>query len=413
MIILITYERKNFMSQSSLRHRQWRRSFISLWIGCFITALGYSMTMPFISLYIDTLGHFDNWQLNLYSGIAFSITYLSQAIVSPFWGKLADLRGRKLMCLRASGVMACTIFFVGVAQNVMTVIILRLLQGAFSGYINNATALMAGETPHQHSGQVMGNLMTANVTGTLLGPLFGGYLAGILGYRMPFFITGILMVVTFLLTAFAVKEHFTPIPAKKMKPIGQIFSQLDNRHLIFVMFLTTLLVQSSLMSISPIISLFVRQLMHGQGNVSLISGVVAAMPGFGTLLVASRVGHLMDRIGPQRVLFSGLVISALVFIPMYFVTTPLQLGILRFLLGLASAAMLPAVQTVLTVDVPQEAFGRIFSYNQSAQAVGGVAGPLLGSVVSSLDSYQAVFLVTAGLLIINLVMLLSARKKVD
>lgn len=399
------------MTKTSIRHKQWRRSFISLWIGCFITALGYSMTMPFISLYIDTLGHFSNWQLNFYSGIAFSITYLSQAIVSPFWGKLADLRGRKLMCLRASGVMACTIFLVGAAQNVATVIILRLLQGAFSGYINNATALMAGETPHQHSGQVMGNLMTANVTGTLLGPLFGGYLAGILGYRMPFFITGILMGVTFLLTAFMVKEHFTPIPVQKMKPIRQIFSQLANRNFILVMFLTTLLVQSSLMSISPIISLFVRQLMHGQGNISLVSGIVAAMPGFGTLLVASRVGHLMDQVGPQKILFFGLVISTLVFIPMYFVTTTLQLGILRFLLGLASAAMLPAVQTVLTVDVPQEAFGRIFSYNQSSQAIGGVAGPLLGSLVSSVFSYQAVFLFTAGLLIINLLMLILTNKK--
>ncbi|MFT8393398.1 MAG: MFS transporter [Liquorilactobacillus ghanensis] len=399
------------MTKTSIRHKQWRRSFISLWIGCFITALGYSMTMPFISLYIDTLGHFSNWQLNFYSGIAFSITYLSQAIVSPFWGKLADLRGRKLMCLRASGVMACTIFLVGAAQNVATVIILRLLQGAFSGYINNATALMAGETPHQHSGQVMGNLMTANVTGTLLGPLFGGYLAGILGYRMPFFITGILMGVTFLLTAFMVKEHFTPIPVQKMKPIRQIFSQLANRNFILVMFLTTLLVQSSLMSISPIISLFVRQLMHGQGNISLVSGIVAAMPGFGTLLVASRVGHLMDQVGPQKILLFGLVISTLVFIPMYFVTTTLQLGILRFLLGLASAAMLPAVQTVLTVDVPQEAFGRIFSYNQSSQAIGGVAGPLLGSLVSSVFSYQAVFLFTAGLLIINLLMLILTNKK--
>ncbi|KRM04494.1 multidrug resistance efflux pump [Liquorilactobacillus ghanensis DSM 18630] len=411
MIKLITYEEKKFMTKTSIRHKQWRRSFISLWIGCFITALGYSMTMPFISLYIDTLGHFSNWQLNFYSGIAFSITYLSQAIVSPFWGKLADLRGRKLMCLRASGVMACTIFLVGAAQNVATVIILRLLQGAFSGYINNATALMAGETPHQHSGQVMGNLMTANVTGTLLGPLFGGYLAGILGYRMPFFITGILMGVTFLLTAFMVKEHFTPIPVQKMKPIRQIFSQLANRNFILVMFLTTLLVQSSLMSISPIISLFVRQLMHGQGNISLVSGIVAAMPGFGTLLVASRVGHLMDQVGPQKILLFGLVISTLVFIPMYFVTTTLQLGILRFLLGLASAAMLPAVQTVLTVDVPQEAFGRIFSYNQSSQAIGGVAGPLLGSLVSSVFSYQAVFLFTAGLLIINLLMLILTNKK--
>ncbi len=400
------------MAEIDLMHsRQWRQSFFILWFGCFITSLGYSMTMPFISLYIDSLGKFNNWQLNTYSGLAFAITFLSQAIVSPFWGKLADLRGRKLMCLRASGVMALTIFFTGLAQNVLTIIILRFLQGVFSGYINNATALMAGETPHQHSGQIMGNLMTASVTGTLLGPLFGGVMAGAWGYRMPFFITGLLMGVVFGLTYLFVKEHFVPIPAKKLKPMKEIFHRLTNKKLIIVMFLTTLLVQSSLMSISPIISLLVRQLMHHQGNVSLVSGIIAAMPGFGTLLVASRIGHLMDEIGAQKVLLSGLLISMIVFVPMYFVQTTWQLGILRFLLGLSSAAMLPAVQTVLTVDVPQEAFGRIFSYNQSSQAIGGVLGPLLGSVISSAFSYQAVFLFTAGFLLLNLILLQSVRFK--
>ncbi|WP_026049516.1 MFS transporter [Liquorilactobacillus vini] len=394
-----------------MHSRQWRQSFFILWFGCFITSLGYSMTMPFISLYIDSLGKFNNWQLNTYSGLAFAITFLSQAIVSPYWGKLADLRGRKLMCLRASGVMALTIFFTGLAQNVLTIIILRFLQGVFSGYINNATALMAGETPHQHSGQIMGNLMTASVTGTLLGPLFGGVMAGAWGYRMPFFITGLLMGIVFGLTFLFVKEHFVPIPAKKLKPMKEIFHRLTNKKLIVVMFLTTLLVQSSLMSISPIISLLVRQLMHHQGNVSLVSGIIAAMPGFGTLLVASRVGHLMDEIGAQKVLLSGLIISMIVFVPMYFVQTTWQLGILRFLLGLSSAAMLPAVQTVLTVDVPQEAFGRIFSYNQSSQAVGGVLGPLLGSVISSAFSYQAVFLFTASFLLLNLILLKSVRFK--
>lgn len=387
--------------------RVWRRSFLTLWLGCFITALGYSMTMPFISLYIDTLGNFSTWQLNIYSGVAFSITYFSQAIVSPFWGSLADQKGRKLMCLRASGVMACTIFLVGTAQSVWIVILLRFLQGAFSGYINNATALMAGETPHERSGQVMGNLMTANVTGTLLGPLFGGLIAGSLGYRITFFITGILMGLVFILTNIYVKEHFIPIPAKKMKSIKKIFGELENKGLIVTMFLTTLLVQSSLMSISPIISLLVRELMHGHGNISLVSGIVAAMPGFGTLLVASRIGRLMDKTKPERVLLFGLIVTAIVFIPMFFVTSPLQLGILRFILGLSSAAMLPAVQTILTVDVPSEAFGRIFSYNQSFQATGGVVGPLIGSLVSSVFDYQGVFLVTAALVLVNFFIVLK------
>ena len=125
----------------------WHRAFIVLWLGCFITGMGYSMTMPFISLFINELGHLTRFQLNIYSGLAFAATFISQAIVSPYWGNLADTKGRKLMCLRASGVMAITIFVTGLSTSAWMIIFMRLLQGAFSGYINNATALIAGKHP--------------------------------------------------------------------------------------------------------------------------------------------------------------------------------------------------------------------------------------------------------------------------
>lgn len=112
----------------------WHKTFITLWLGCFITGMGYSMTMPFISLFINELGNFNRFELNIYSGLAFAMTFISQAIVSPYWGNLADRKGRKLMCMRAAGVMACTIFVTGLSTSVWMIIGMRFLQGAFSGY---------------------------------------------------------------------------------------------------------------------------------------------------------------------------------------------------------------------------------------------------------------------------------------
>ncbi|MBD5069922.1 MAG: multidrug efflux MFS transporter [Lactobacillus sp.] len=398
------------MATEAKQPASWRKTFITLWIGCFMTGLNFSMTMPFMALYIETLYPYGKFELNLYSGLAFAVTYLAQAIVSPLWGSLADQKGRKLMCLRASGVMTFTIFAVGLVHHAWTIVLLRFIQGAFSGYINNAVAFIAGETPHERSGSVMANMMTANVTGNLLGPLVGGLLAGFAGYRVTFFVCGAMMGIVFLLTLFNTKEHFTPIPAKKMKPMKEIFRQLENKNLIFTMFVTTLFVQSALMSIAPIVSLLVKSLMHGAGNVSLASGIVAAMPGFGTLLVASRLGVKMDSVGPLKILTLGLVAATLVFIPMYFVSSPWTLGFWRFLLGIANAALLPAVQTVLTISVPREAFGRIFSYNQSFQAAGSMIGSMMGAFISGIFDYQAVFVVTAMLMFINLILILKMRR---
>ena len=161
-------------SQASTLPNGWHKTFYTLWLGCFITGLGYSMTMPFISLFMAELGHYNKLQLNLYSGLAFAMTFIAQAIISPYWGNLADRKGRKLMCMRAAGVMSLTIFITGLAQSALFIICMRFLQGLFSGYINNATALMAGETPHQRSGWVMSQMMTAGTAGNLVGPLIGG-----------------------------------------------------------------------------------------------------------------------------------------------------------------------------------------------------------------------------------------------
>lgn len=389
----------------------WHKTFYTLWIGCFITGMGYSMTMPFISLFINELGNFSRFQLNLYSGLAFAMTFISQAIVSPYWGSLADRKGRKLMCMRASGVMAVTIFLTGLSTNVWMIIILRFLQGAFSGYINNATALMAGETPHSKSGWVMTAMMTAGVTGNLVGPLLGGVLSGWFGYRIPFFITGFLMLAVFFATWFITKEHFTPITKQALKPMSELMHQIPNVKLIVVMFITTMIVQSSVMSIDPIVSLYVKELMHNHGNIALVAGVVAATPGLGNLVAASKVGHTMDKIGPVKVLITGLLVATILFIPMIFTKSPWHLAFWRFLLGLANAALLPAAQTILTLDVPQEAFGRVFSYNQSFQAAGSVLGSMMGSMISGLYSYPAIFAVTGLTLLVNLLLVLFFAKR--
>lgn len=342
------------------------------------------------------------------------MTFIAQAIVSPYWGNLADRKGRKLMCMRASGVMALTITLTGFAPNAIYIVIMRFIQGAFSGYINNATALMASETPHERSGWVMSQMMTAGTAGNLVGPLLGGALSsffgnmfgGAWGYRIPFFITSVLMFIVFLGTTFLVHEDFTPISREKMKPMGEIMRSLPSVKLIIVMFITTMLVQSSTMSIDPIVSLYVKSMMPHGSNVAFVAGVVAATPGLGTLIAASRIGHKMDEIGPLRVLRTGLVVGLVLFIPMALTNNPWVLAVLRFFLGIASAGMLPAAQTVLTLNTPQESFGRIFSYNQSFQAVGAVLGSLLGSTISGFSNYATVFWVTGFTLLLNFILVL-------
>ncbi|MBQ4797054.1 MFS transporter, partial [Pectobacterium versatile] len=78
-----------------------------------------------------------------------------------------------------------------------------------------------------------------------------------------------------------------------------------------------------------------------------ISGVIAAVPGMSALLSASHLGRLGDSIGSQRVLIVALFLCALLLFLMSAVQSSVQLGILRFALGFADGALMPAVQALL------------------------------------------------------------------
>lgn len=378
-----------------------------------MAGVGFSLVMPFMSLYIDTLGHYSSTQLNFWSGITFSSTFLITAIISPAWGRLADQKGRKLMLLRASLGMAIVIALMGLVTSVYQLIGLRLLQGVFSGYISNATALVATGTPREKSGQVLGTLSTGAVTGNLLGPLVGGIAASLFGYRYTFFITGAILLIVFLLSLFFVHEEFTPVEKKDMIPAKQIYQELKYPHLIIGMFITTMIIQASNNSISPIISLYVRELMHHAGNVTLVSGIIASIPGIATLIAAPRFGRLGDRIGSEKILGVGLIFAMLVYLPMSLVQNVWQLGFLRFLVGISDACLLPAVQALITKYSPHDAAGRIFSYNQSFQAAGNVMGPMIGSSVSSIFGYRGVFLSTSLLVLINYLSVHRNTKEIE
>ncbi|MTV83263.1 MFS transporter [Secundilactobacillus folii] len=388
---------------------QWQRNLYALWVGNFITGAGASMSLPFLPLFISEMGNFPKWELTLYAGLAFSGTFLSQAIVSPFWGKLADRTGRKPMLMRAAVGMTITATLTGFSPNVWVLIALRVIQGGFSGYVNNAYALIASEVPMEKSGQTMGTLTTGNVTGTLIGPIIGGYIAGIFGYRIPFFMFGGLMFLASITTLFFVKEDFKPLTNAKSEQQSP-FAGIKHVRVVWAMILSSMLIQAATTSINPIISLFVKELMHNRGNVAMASGVIAALPGIATLLAAPQLGALGDRIGPRKVLIAGLIFCAAMFVPMFFVTSVVMLGVFRFLVGISDAALLPITQAVMTLATPQESISRIFSYNQSAQAIGSVVGPMLASGVAGILDYRYVFLMTTGLVLINLAMVVWAYR---
>lgn len=379
----------------------WKRNLTVAWLGCFLTGAAFSLVMPFLPLYVEQLGVTGHSELNLWSGIVFSITFLFSAIASPFWGGLADRKGRKIMLLRSALGMAIVMLLMGLAQNIWQFLVLRALLGVLGGFVPNANALIATQVPRNKSGWALGTLSTGGVSGALLGPLAGGLLADNYGLRPVFFITATVLFLCFVLTLLLIREQFTPVNKKEMLHAREVISSLKNPKLVLSLFVTTMIIQVATGSIAPILTLYVRDLAGNASNIAFISGMIASVPGVAALLSAPRLGKLGDRIGPEKILIAALILSVLLLIPMSFVQNPLQLGILRFLLGAADGALLPAVQTLLVYNASNQIAGRVFSYNQSFRDIGNVTGPLIGSAVSASYGFRAVFCITAAVVLCN------------
>ena len=370
----------------------WKRNLFVGWLECFLTGAAFSLVMPFLPLYVETLGVTGHQALNMWSGLLFSITFLFSAIAAPFWGALADRRGRKLMLLRSALGMAIVMALMGMAQTVWQFLALRAVLGLLGGFIPNANALIATQVPRNRSGWALGTLSTGGVGGALIGPLIGGLLADLYGLRPVFYITAAVLFVCFVLTLLYVKEQFTPVQKRDMLHAKQAFASLKNPKLVLSLFVTTMIIQIATGSIAPILTLYVRDLAGATHNLAFISGLIASVPGVAALMSDPRLGKLGDRIGPEGILVFMLIVSVLLLIPMAFVQTPWQLGVLRFL---------PAVQTLLIYNCTNQLAGRIFSYNQSFRDVGNVSGPLLGAAVSAGYGFRAVFGVTALVVLFN------------
>ena len=390
---------------------QWKKKLFVAWICCFFTGASFSLVMPFIPVYVEQLGTPSD-QVELFSGLAISVTAFASAIVAPIWGNLADRKGRKLMMIRAAAGMTVTMGSLAFVPNAYWLLVMRFLNGILSGYIPNATAMIASQAPKEKSGWALGTLSTGAIAGSLIGPSMGGELAQWFGMENVFLITGVLLLVTTLLTIFLVKEDFQPVEKNDMISTKEIFAKMDHLSILIGLFVTTLILQIGITTISPILTLYIRELSGNSGNILFVSGLIVSISGVSAVFSSPKLGKLGDKIGNQKVLLAGLTLSFCCYLPMAIVATPLQLGILRFILGFSTGALMPSINTLISKITPPEGVSRIYSYNQMCSNFGQVFGPMVGSTVAHAFNYRAVFIATSLFVLSNILLSLFNFRKV-
>src|SRR5687768_3524560 len=167
--------------------------------------------MPFLPLYFQQLGVTDVGEIALWSGLSLGVTPALTAFLSPFWGRLADRFGRKIMVERSLASFVVVMSAMAFVTQPWHVFALRVIQGFFAGYGALTLTMAADSAPKGRMAQAIGTVQTAQRLGPALGPVFGGTIAAVVGLERAFLVAAAFYLVA-LVIVFVMYNDPPPSP---------------------------------------------------------------------------------------------------------------------------------------------------------------------------------------------------------
>lgn len=398
------------MFSSDTASGSWQKNLYAVFVAELVVMVGFSFVFPFMPLFIKELGNFTSREAAVWAGVAEGVGGIALFFSSPLWGIMADRSGRKPMVLRAMFGSAAVIALIGLSPNVPYLIMMRFIQGALSGTIAAASALVSSITPRDKMPFAMGLLMTAVYVGNSVGPLLGGMAADNLGYKSTFFITGGLLLAGGLIVLFLVNEKFQrPIQSERASMSSMLRLAISGE--IFPLLIILFSLQAGPNMVAPIIPLFMEQL-NPSGAAATSTGIALAIAGVIAAISAILAGRLAGRISLKKILIVSCLGTSLVYLPPMWAATVSQLIIYIALRGLVNGGIMTSSYSILSLSVPPDQQGIAFGIGQSASALGNGLGPVMGGALGSSLGLKHVFGFTAAMYLLAalLVMKISPER---
>jgi len=273
-----------------------------------------------------------------------------------------------------------TVFYTGfiigtglcaVAPNYWTLVLARVVAGAFGGVGASATLVIVGDVfPDSRRGTAMGVLMTAFSVASIAGVPAGLFVADSLGYwQAPFAalaVLGVLVLVVMQIVLPPLPRPAGDHPAGALSILSRYLTVMRRpSHLLAFLFMTSLVFGS--FTIWPPAPLYLTNNV-GMNERSLIFVYICG--GLATMPLLSWIGKLSDRFG-KRLLFR--ILATITIVPLLLMTNlpaglslPWILAATTFLMVATSGRMVPAMALITASSDPSER-GSFLSINSAVQ----------------------------------------------
>ncbi len=386
-----------------------------IFVAVFIDLLGFGMVLPLMPLYAadprfaatpTQIG----WLMAIYS--------IMQFLCAPYWGHLSDRIGRRPALLLGLAGSAISYLAYGLADTLWILFAARAAAGIMGANIAVAQAAMADLTPPDQRSKAMGLIGAAFGLGFILGPAFGGWLAGFGLETAPL----VAALITGLNAAAALRylpetrppaSTSTTTPSRLHHPLlsgnpwrmARRFPGAWSACLVMGGFVTLFA------AFEVTLPLWGHDRLHWDmrttGFIFTFVGLIAVITQGGV------VRRLLPKIGEKRTAATGLLLVT----PGLLLLTP-DAGWNGVLLPLAlisagSGLIHPSLSGLTSLNTTPEAQGSMLGLFQSLSALGRCVGPVLGGILY--DALQgSLFPITAaGIALVLLLLLRSGHRMHD
>lgn len=403
-----------------------QRILLILSLCVFISLVGIGIVVPLFSVYADNLGASGLW-----IGIVFGAFAFSRTVFMPYFGSLSDRCDKKKII--AAGLLLYAVISFGyiISGDVMTLVAVRLVHGISSAMIAPVAMAYLGEiaAPGEEAG-FMAKFQAAILFGFGAGPLIGGYLYDLSGFKAAFYSLTLLSTVAFLvLVLFLPSElkirsemsgDFFPVAKDAESGVKSSDSAGKSR----------MSVKSRISRISGILSsealrlLFKNPLYAGVllvtfvtefGMVGLLVFIPLYVPGIGLspgaagLIISLNVfsagilqmifGNIADRRGRRYLVPIGCLIMGAAFIAVSGAGSLTFLLLLSLLHAAGGLFVYPALNAYMVEAGRIAGMGAVMGIYNSVRGVGDMIAPVIGGII--IDIYGlGVYYQSSGVIVI-------------
>ncbi|MCR5845984.1 MAG: MFS transporter [bacterium] len=385
----------------------WSVTFVALLIVNFLRMMGQSIANTIIPLYVYDLGAVAS--IVGFAGGAFSITAL---LVRPFAGPAFDSYSKKMLFTVFGFVMAVAGFAYAFVHSVAGVIIVRLLHGIGMGCTAPlGMAIVSEILPEEKMASGIGIYSLSMAVAQAIGPAYGIWSIGVIGYALTFIIVGAFLTVTCFITIFFVEDVDK---GKSLPPYQLKMSRAFSKRAIG---------PTIVLGLQSFAYACINSFMAIYGGLLGIEqiGLYFTVYALSMLIALSVIGKAADKYGAHNVMLPAMVIFALSFVIIAYGQSLVWILVAAVVGAFGFGVCAPLSQTIVFKCVPVNQRGSASNTIYVGMDLGMLTGPYVGGLMiemfqvslgTEVAGYSAMWLMMIVPVAIAIVLLVALRGRI-